>query len=246
MTPWLQCTTARPDAAQRLVCFPHAGGVPAFYSRWADGLPATEIHAVRYPGRAERTGEPCATDLHETAREIAEALRLVADRPLALFGHSMGAWIAFETARLLEADGITVSHLFASAAPAPQTRTAPDPDVPLDDDELTATLIGLGGTPAELLAEPVLLKLVFPYVNADFRMAGRYVYRPGPPLACPVTTLVGADDPVAGPHATEAWSRQTRGPYRGHTVKGDHFYLAEKPPFDLIQDLLAGWPEGRR
>jgi surfactin synthase thioesterase subunit len=236
---WLQCTAVRPHAAQRLICFPHAGGVAAFYARWADGFPDAEVHAVRYPGRAERASEPCATDLCELARRIAEAVRPLADRPIALFGHSMGAWTAFETARLLERDGVAVGHLFASAAPAPQTRTEPDPDTGgLDESEFAATLAHLGGTAAELLAEPVLLKLVFPYVNADFRMAGRYVYRPGPPLNCPVTTLVGADDPVVGAEAADGWAELTRSTYRAHTVKGDHFYLTAQPPFELVQELL--------
>ncbi|MCB5165686.1 alpha/beta fold hydrolase [Streptomyces bambusae] len=240
---WLQCTTPRPDAERRLVCFPHEGGVASFFARWAEALPGTEVHAACYPGRAERAAEPCATDVRHLAGDLARAVRPLADRPLVLFGHSLGAWIAFETARELEAAGSRVCALVVSGAPAPQTRRTPGTAPGLAGGEFAPAP---ADSPAPLLAEPVLLKLVFPYVQADARMAESYVHRPGPPLNCPVTTLVGAGDPTVTAEDATAWADLSQGAHQAPVPAGPHRPLAARPPQELVRRLLdgaAGGPE---
>ncbi|MGW1769159.1 thioesterase II family protein [Streptomyces sp. NPDC002073] len=241
----LQRSTPRPRAAHRLVCFAHAGGSAAFFHSWADALPSVEVHAVRYPGRADRMHEPCATDLRQIAQGVAGELAASGDgRPVAFFGHSMGALVAFETALLLQARPglVDVQHLFASAAGAPVLRRTTRQDAQEDDEDdgaLAATLLALGGTDPELLTDPALLAYVLPYVKADFRMVRRYVHRPGPPLDCPLTSIAAADDRHVRPADVAAWSAHTRGGHHGRTVPGGHFYLTAEPPFAIIEQALA-------
>lgn len=96
---WLTRDTARPEAGMRLVYFPHAEGSAGFYRSWGQSLTEVEVHAVQYPGRADRLDEEPPHDLVRLAADIAEALEPLADLPLAFFGHSLGAPIALETAR---------------------------------------------------------------------------------------------------------------------------------------------------
>ncbi|MFJ6694641.1 thioesterase II family protein [Streptomyces sp. NPDC091272] len=239
---WTQCVEARPFAAERVVCFPHAGGSPYFFRSWAKALDRFEVHAVCYPGRAERIAEPPATELVAMARLIADELRpFVAERPTALFGHSMGAAVAYEVARALEADGAAVGHLFASGARAPQLmRADPAAGTTWSDESVAATLVELGQTDAELLQNPAFMQLVMPYIAADFRMLAAYGGDVDRPLSCPVTALVGASDPRVSVEQTAAWQRSTRGPFRLRTLPGDHFYLAADPPFALIDEAVRG------
>jgi surfactin synthase thioesterase subunit len=236
---WLQTLADRPDAPQRLVCFPHAGGSASFYREWS-ALPGSAVYAVRYPGRAERMAEPCATDLRALADDIAEALLPLADRPLALFGHSMGAAVALETARGLQARGVHIAHLFASGsrnAPLPE----PEPYTEDEDDDATvaARLVGLGGTDPELAADPFFQELVIPYVRADGRLFHGYAMAAGPVLTCPVTTVVGDRDADAD---LRPWPALTSGPFRERTVRGGHFYLVDEPPHALVEEVLSGAP----
>lgn len=243
-TAVLHCELPRPEAAVRLVCFPHAGGSAAFFRGWGAELPALSVHAVRYPGRAERLAEPLPTDLREVAAEIAEALTGIADRPLALFGHSMGAVVALETARALQARGVQVAHLFASgsrdgALPSPEDAVRVGEEE--DDAATVQRLLELGGTDAEVAADPAFQELILPYVRADGRMFHAYEHRAAPVLQCPVTTIVGDAD---GDADSRPWSTLTS-EFRQQVVPGDHFYLRAVPPLALVADAVLGEQAGR-
>src|SRR5512135_3284299 len=109
-------TSARRDdgAAQvRLFCFPYAGGGTALYYRWSQWLPPTvHVCPVELPGHGRRLREPAFRQIEPLVAAAAEGLRTQLDRPFAFFGHSLGAWIAFELARhLRQAYGLLPFHL---------------------------------------------------------------------------------------------------------------------------------------
>lgn len=239
---WTQCMESRPFAAQRLVCFPHAGGSPYFFRGWGKALSEFEPHAVCYPGRAERIAESPATDLKKMARQIATALGpSMESRPTTFFGHSMGAIVAYETACALEDDGIVTAHLFASGARAPHLmRGDAAAAAEWDDESIARSLVELGGTDAELLRNPAFLELVMPYIGADFRMLSAYSAGERAPLGCAVTALVGASDPRVSPEQADAWRESTRGSFRRVSLPGDHFYLTADPPYAVIREASLG------
>ncbi|WP_327357697.1 thioesterase II family protein [Streptomyces sp. NBC_01304] len=238
---WLACDTARPDARIRLVCFPHAGGSAAFYRGWGQSLPEAEVYAVQYPGRADRFDEEPPHDLVQLAAGIADALEPLADLPLAFFGHSLGAPIALETARALQHRGIHLAHLFASGS-----RDAPLPDLdgPEEDpDQLLEDLVRMGGTDAEMAADPIFQEIVMPYLMADGIMFHHYDMTPEPVLTCPVTTIVGDQDDDAD---LRPWSALSTEPVQQVGVPGNHFYLIADPPYSVLRETLAASRPGSR
>ncbi|MDX3523623.1 thioesterase II family protein [Streptomyces scabiei] len=230
----LVCDTPRPEARIRLVCFPHSGGSASFYRAWGGALTEVEVHAVQYPGRADRFDEEPPHDLVRLAGDIADAVERLADRPLAFFGHSLGAPIALETARALQRRNIHIEHLFASGsrdAPLPIGLVAEeDPDRLLDD------LVRMGGTDAEMAADPIFREVVLPYLIADGRMFHDYVMLPEPLLTCPVTTIVGDRDEDAD---RRPWSALSTSSVREAGVPGDHFYLIADPPYAVLRTALS-------
>ncbi|MFG2353520.1 thioesterase II family protein [Streptomyces sp. NPDC048521] len=214
----------------RLVCFPHAGGSASFYFPYAKLLrPEIEVLAVQYPGRQDRRGEPCLDRIATLADRAAEVLRVRRpDERLAFFGHSMGAAVAFETARRLErGPGPRVLRLFASGRRAPSV-FRPEFVHRKDDDGLVAELQALSGTDPALLADPEVRALVLPTIRSDYRAIESYRCEPGASVACPVTVLIGDADPRVSVADARAWEGHTSGGFDLRVLPGGHFYLEEQ------------------
>jgi surfactin synthase thioesterase subunit len=239
MGTWLRCAEARPYATTRLVCFPHAGGSAVAFRSWQRRIaPSVEVHAVQYPGRGDRLDDAIIDDAATLVREVSAELRSLSDRPLALFGHSMGALIAYEVARGLDSLGAAPVHLFVSGCRPPDHHDRGPGLSELDDEELAEVLAAMGGTDVEVLADPELREMVLPYVRADFRLVETYTYKPDPPLSAPVTSLVGAADPLVSATQAAGWAGLTSGPFTQRVLPGDHFYLVPERD-EVIAEIQA-------
>ncbi|MFE7129409.1 thioesterase II family protein [Streptomyces sp. NPDC057638] len=227
---WLRVFAPRPAARTRLFCFPHAGGGASAFRELADAAPPEiEVIAVQYPGRQDRFDEPPVTDPDVMVGALLRAVTPRLDRPAAFFGHSMGATLAFETARALRPrHPNAVVHLFASARKAPHVDQRDRTRLPYTDtdtDALMAYVRRLGGTGAGLLELPELRELALPTLRGDFQLLARHRFVPGAPLTCPLTVITGADDTSCTPGDAAAWARHTIAGHRVHTFPGGHFYL---------------------
>jgi surfactin synthase thioesterase subunit len=241
---WLRRFTKAAGDGPRLVCFPHAGGSATAYLPLARALPADfDVVSVQYPGRQDRYREAPFTALAPLVEAVAEELarELAADsgRPYALFGHSMGALIAFETARLLARGELPgPQRLFLSGRGAPGLRTSAHYDL-YDDADVLADVRRLGGTDQGMLDDPEVLEMVLPALRADYRALGTYRWRGGEPLAAPITALTGDRDPMVTVQDVRTWREHTSGDFAVKVFPGGHFYL-----FDHIGQVAAAVTEG--
>jgi medium-chain acyl-[acyl-carrier-protein] hydrolase len=233
--PWVE---SRASGAERirLFCFPFAGGNGQIYRSWqADLPPEIGVFAVELPGRGTRFREPAIDDMTKLIAVLQEMLAPLLDRPFALFGHSMGAGIAYEAARHLAGPGgRPASHLFVSARRAPGLPSRRRRIDSLDDAELLEELRDLGGTPEEVLREPELMALLLPMLRADFRLNDGYTPLPEPRLACPLTVFGGRSDPEAFEHELEWWRTLAGGAFDLRLFPGGHYYFR-----DVQRELLG-------
>ncbi|PSL00539.1 surfactin synthase thioesterase subunit [Murinocardiopsis flavida] len=234
---WLHTFVPAPDAPVRVVFLPHAGGSASFYFPLCKALAGSaEAVAVQYPGRQERRSEPCVDDLHRMADLLVPVLDEGMDRPTVLFGHSMGAIVAFEAALRLEARGARPAAVFVSARRAPSQYRAENLYLQ-GDARLLDEVRRLNGTDSAFLEDEELVQLILPTLRADYRAIGTYRYRPGPPLAAPVSVLVGDDDPRMSAGDAPQWERHTSAGIDVHTFRGGHFYLTTH--VDQVARLVA-------
>lgn len=223
---------ARPHARARLICFPHAGGTAGSYRLWSLDAPwDVEVSAVQYPGREDRYGEPQPSSMSELAAGICAALvRQRMARPqcaTVLFGHSMGASVAYETARAMATLGHPPAALVVSGQPAPHRSRGGTLHLASDED-LLRDLRRLGGTAGDVLDNEALLRALLPAVRADYRLIETYRPLPGRRLNLPVTVLYADADPEVDTGEAGAWREVTAGECGLITFTGGHFYLDEQ------------------
>ncbi|WP_328581298.1 thioesterase II family protein [Streptomyces sp. NBC_00370] len=210
----------------RLVCFPHAGGAASFFFPVSKQLsPALDVLAIQYPGRQDRRREPCVEDIATLADRLTAELLPLTDQPLAFFGHSMGAVVAFEVTRRLEKAGTSPIVLFASGRRAPSSLRQESVHR-AGDRAMIAELQRLDGTDARMLDDPELLRMILPTLRSDYKAVE--TYRCEPPeatVSCPVVTLIGDTDPHVTREECLRWKTHTSGQFDMHVFNGGHFYL---------------------
>ena len=193
---WIACRRSPETHKVRLFCFPYAGGAPQAFRLWQSHLPTIDVCPLQPPGRGARLRESPLTSVVETARAAAAALRPLLDEPFAIYGHSLGALIAFEFCRHVRREsGHQPLHLLLGSRRAPQL-PAPKPWVhELPDDEfLDAVGTRYGAVPKALLAEKELLELLLPTLRADMQAFERYAYVEDAPFEFPISVFGGDDD----------------------------------------------------
>jgi medium-chain acyl-[acyl-carrier-protein] hydrolase len=226
---WVTRSRPDPQARIRLFCFPYAGGAASLFKSWANDMPAKiEVCPLQLPGRENRIQETPFVRVPALISAVATVLRSALERqpgPFALFGHSMGALIAFELARYLCAQGQPPAYLFVSGMRAPQRYMTGYPVHTLPDDMFIQILREMHGTPEEILQNTELMQILLPTLHADFELCYSYVYHPGPALPCAITAFGGTQDVAVSEEDLQAWSEQTSQHFRSSLLPGDHFFL---------------------
>ncbi|WP_159943613.1 MULTISPECIES: thioesterase II family protein [unclassified Nocardiopsis] len=215
------------DPEFRLLLLHHAGGAHTAFRGWGRRFPeGWDVYSVEAPGRGRLLGEPFATAMAPWVDRLAGAVAPLADVPLGVFGHSMGAAVGYELARTLAESG--------TARPAWLGVSGhPEPGAPVDEDvhrlssaELRARVGGLSGVPDEVLADAELWALFEPRLRADLALVRAWrAGGPPAPQPVPLTVFCGGSDPVAGPARVRGWSALAPRFQGVRTFTGGHFYL---------------------
>ncbi len=233
---WIKVVPGRGGGEQAgaTVVFPHAGGAAVGYRKFAAALAAGgDTYIVQYPQRADRLTDPAPNTVHDLARGLFVAAPWRRVAPLRLFGHSMGAVVAFEFAKIAESRGAAVTRLWASAAPAPSA-VADMPELPTSHDELILDVADLGGTDADLLADPEFAELLVTAIRSDYQAINRYACDSDVQIRADISALGARGDHRVSAANLESWGNHTAGAFDLSWFDGGHFYLD-----DYIDEVAA-------
>ena len=224
---WIVTPQPNPQARYRLFCFPYAGAGASIFNSWQAQLPPeVELCALQLPGRENRLTESPQTRLKPLIETLTPIIKPYLDLPFAFFGHSLGAWIAFELIRELRRQQYPLpSQFFVSGSKAPQLMDLNPPIHRLVDDKFLAKIKSFQGTPEAVLQDPRLMELFLPALRADFAVLETYFYAGEDPLNCPITVFGGKDDSQVTTEQLMAWQQQTEGEFSSQMLAGGHFFL---------------------
>ena len=209
-----------PARGRRAQEVPFDDGTPTAVRNWrcAPPVPAR---------RGTRRNEPCYEYFDDLVDGLENAMQPHLDAPFALFGHSMGALIAFEAARRFSEAGKPPLHLFVSGRGAPHL---PEKQYwrDLSDGDLLNELRRLGGVPEEVWCNRELTHYFLPPLRGDLKLTQTYRHRPGPVLQCALTVLAGSRDPDLSLVDAEAWRSYTTGRFELTWLDCGHFLTGER------------------
>ena len=226
------------DAPYRLLCFPSVGGGANLFRAWK-ALHNVEVWAATLPGRGRRIGEPARDSIARLVDEMTPDVARLTDKRYLLFGHSLGALLAFEMALRLRELGLpSPRHVFVSAFRSPE-RPNPNREMHrLPDVEFLHELRRYGGTPDLVLNHREMMQLLLPTLRADFKLFETWRYRECPPLDCSITALAGLNDSVVTASEMEGWVRRTRQDFELQLFSGGHFFIHDSHE-DVIRLLQS-------
>lgn len=252
---WFRILKTSPTVRQRIFCLPHAGGSASLYRKWADALPAdTELIAVQYPGREERLNEPCIDNMAELVSALIQSLLRqphLLHQPYILFGHSMGAAVAYELCvRLQQHNQRLPCQLVVSASEGPGCIKVTALHQ-AKEQALLEEIVRLNADLTYLMQMPELTELILPSLKSDYTLIE--TYGAAPPsrhtVRTSVTAMVGLQDEEITLADVKAWAQISDHGFRLCSYPGGHFYLNEHYPsmIKVLVEILAkhseqAWP----
>ncbi|MGW7579476.1 thioesterase II family protein [Streptomyces sp. NPDC054765] len=237
---------ARPvvDPKVRLFLFHHVGGSRVLFHGWDDRFPtAWEVFSVDAPGRGRLHDVAPRDSVGALVEFLRSELLPLMDRPFALFGHSMGALVAYELVRQIEAEkGPQPVWLGISACDVSSKSAAGGSRADFSDEELQAWLARAGGTPLEVVRHPLTWGTLSRLVRSDLRVVESWRPQEGAqPVSSALSVFGGRADALVRPERLMDWAPLTRRFQGRHLYDGGHFYLQgnTQPVIRQITDSVA-------
>lgn len=224
--------------SSRLFCFPFAGGGPSTYRTLAQILPPQiQLCAVHLPGRETRIQQPLLHSLDQLTPLLLEKLSPHLDKPFALYGHSMGAVIAFALCRALQQQNLPLPKtLFIAARKAPHLPNRSRMLHNLPDDQLIAELLRYQATPSAVFENEELRRIFLPIIRADFSLGETYTCEQEA-LPIPITVFGGTQDNIVTQSELSAWEVYSSKKFTLQMFEDGHFFSKES--FAIIAETVA-------
>jgi len=256
-TPYLTAFP-NPSATLRLFCFHHAGGGASIFADWQSALgPKIAVLPVQLPGRERRIRDARITDMAALAAELDEHLGPHMDAPSVLYGHSMGALVAWNLTRHRAERGRRLPEaLLIGAANPPHLPPVSTTLRGLSRDRLIQWLLDTGGMSPMVLKYPDWVEAAASLVRDDFDLCNSHRHagqRGAAPLPVPIHGFAGRSDTVVGAETVRGWLEHSERPGTLYTVPGGHLFIRESADrfLNLLSGLLArigseAWEGGHR
>jgi surfactin synthase thioesterase subunit len=217
-----------------IYCLPFAGGSQQSYYQFTDHCgDDISFIALELPGRGTRWKEPPLKDIHAMTDDVFRQIKNELQQPYAIYGHSMGSLIGYLLIKKILTEQLPAPlHLFCSGAHEPTRPLVEKPRHLFSKEDFIKKLKQLGGSPDEVLDDPVMLEFYEPLLRADFQATDSYIHQASEPFNVPITVMIGTDEGITTEQAL-AWQQETTAPIEVIQFPGKHFFI-----FDHVADII--------
>ncbi|MBW8683028.1 thioesterase II family protein [Chitinophaga rhizophila] len=209
-----------------IIMLPFAGGNKHSYQAITGNVP--NIHTLEYPGRGTRIREPLPVTLDLLVEDVLQQLKKTIDihSKYMLYGHSMGALIAYLLCRKIKTLGLPMPQkLVVSGRKSPHIKRKRFLSQ-LHDADFIQEVTGMGGIPDEVLQYPELMEFIIPILKGDFRVYESYQYIPGEKLSVPIDVFYGSEEGIREEDIV-GWKEESLQPVHIREMKGNHFFILD-------------------
>lgn len=212
----------------QLFCLPHAGSSAWNYLQWRKYIDQhIKIVPLELSGRGEKQDFPLRQTMEDTMQDVLSTFKgAYTGGKYAIFGHSLGAWIAYELYSQFEKDNIQLPEtIFFSGNCTPFSRKKAYIRTDMKDDEFMARLNSLGGMSQQILMDRDMYETYKQIFRADFSIAESYAtVALERKIACNVVVLGGTEDPGVSTEDLLGWRKVAAGRFTIRKLEGNHFY----------------------
>ncbi|MCR5082816.1 MAG: thioesterase [Parasporobacterium sp.] len=223
-----------------LFCFHHAGGQASVYKNFIGKSETFSVIPVELPGKAVRMNEEFIEDMDLLSDVLAKDIFDFANgKKIYLFGHSMGAIIAFLVlCKLEDKYGLDVKALAVAGRQPPDCPSVDQYRSDMGLDVLLQEMIRIDGAPDYLVESKELQEFVLPMIRRDYKLNESFQYK-GEVAKCPIFAYSGTEDFDAPLEVMSGWERFTLGSFCSKNISGNHFFVTENTEFweILLNDL---------
>lgn len=223
-------------AKPQLYLFHFAGGNVYSFQFLTPLLKDFDVIPLELPGRGRRIGEPLLKDFELAVHDMYNQVnKHVLNTDIILYGHSLGAYLAFGVATMLEAAGSPAVHLLVSGNAGPGTGDAKNRYL-MDRDDFMEELKLLGGIPKAFLDDRELVDFFEPILRADFELAERNRLAMAAPLNTPLFAMMGSLEAQVA--LLPNWGKFSCAQFGYEIFEGDHFFIYKHA--QRIAEIICG------
>ncbi len=213
-----------------IFCFHHAGGNARTYQKWLSNN-KVDFVPIELPGHGAYINEPLLKNIDELsvkiADEIAEVIALKRNIQFSVFGHSLGAIIAFSVTDILNKKYmISPNCLQIAGRHAPQKEDPSSYHTNMGKQALIEEIMQYGYTPIELIENEEYRDFILPILFNDYKLSESFKYH-GQKLSIPILAYYGNDDIGADRNIMRYWEYVTTNIFHIKGFNGGHFFLLD-------------------
>lgn len=216
----------------KLFIIPFAGGMSSTYLTWKEKITTCSVRPIILRGRESRVSEGLYDSFEDAVEDIANEILDILDEDddeFALFGHSMGALLAYEVYFKLVEECAYPEAVFFSGRRPPNIGNDTKPLYKYPLEELKNELVSKGGMDASFFDNEELMDLFVPVIRSDYKILYEYEFEErDKKLECKVVVLNGTQDSVPVKEM-EKWGELSAEKIKMYNISGNHFFTMSNP-----------------